>query len=162
MRNISDVIESFLKNIIELSEDGEIEVQRSSLAERFQCVPSQINYVISTRFTIDKGFLVESKRGGGGYIKIKKLEIDSVKSFFHSMNSLISEEISQSTANTVLVRLKEEGYLKNSEYDLVKTIIAREVLDLPLPLRDIIRANILKATLRIMLSKREEDVDNAL
>ena len=159
MRNISDVIEQFLKHIIELSGNGEIEVQRSTLAERFQCVPSQINYVISTRFSIDKGFLVESKRGGGGYIKIKKLEIDSHRSFYQTLYSLVSDEIPQSNAISILDRLLEEKYLNKSQYELLKVIIAREVLDLPLPIRDEIRANILKASLRIIFTQIKEEED---
>lgn len=162
MKNISDVIEQFLKNIIELSENSEIEIQRSALAEKFQCVPSQINYVISTRFSIDHGFLVESKRGGGGYIRIKKLEFDSEGTFFDTLYSLIGDEISQANALNILVRLKEEDLLGNNEYELIKALIAREVLALPLPLRDQIRSNILKATLRIIFSNLKEGEDNAL
>lgn len=153
MRNISDVIENFLKNIIELSEAGEVEVQRSFLAEKFQCVPSQINYVISTRFSIDKGFLVESKRGGGGYIRIKKLEINSEQSFFDTLYTLIGDGISQANAINILDRLMEENYMNNKEYSLIKTIISREVLSVSLPYRDEIRSNILKASLRIIFAK---------
>src|SRR5690625_1258113 len=74
MRNISDIIEEYLKK--KLSDKGKnvIEIKRSEIANQFQCVPSQINYVINTRFTIEKGYLVESKRGGGGYIRIIRSE----------------------------------------------------------------------------------------
>ena len=65
MRNISDIIEKHLKKILQQSNCGAVEIQRSELADKFQCVPSQINYVISTRFTTEKGYIVESKRGGG-------------------------------------------------------------------------------------------------
>lgn len=162
MKNISDVIEQFLKNIIELSENSEIEIQRSTLAEKFQCVPSQINYVISTRFSIDQGFLVESKRGGGGYIKIRKLEIDSEGAFFDTLYSLIGDEISQANAANILDRLQAEGLLSKNEYELVRALITREVLVLPLPLRDQIRSNILKTTLRIIFSNLKEGENNAL
>lgn len=152
MGNISDVIEKFLKDIIQMSTNGEIEVQRSALAEKFQCVPSQINYVISTRFSLDQGFLVESKRGGGGYIRIKKLEIESDKSFYDALNQIIGGEITQSAAIDVIDRLRDENYLYEREYELVKTIISRDVLTLPIPHRDQIRSNILKAIIRIILS----------
>ena len=66
MRNISDIIESYLKQIIEMNEQGLAEIKRSEIALKFNCVPSQINYVINTRFTEERGYLVESKRGGGG------------------------------------------------------------------------------------------------
>lgn len=153
MRNISDIIEKFLKSTIELSDDGVIEIQRSTLAEKFQCVPSQINYVISTRFSFEKGFLVESKRGGGGYIRIKKLYITSDRSFYEYLSNIIADEISQSTAIDILERLKEEIYISENEYNLINAIIAREVINLPLPIRDQIRSNILKALLRVIFSK---------
>ena len=74
MRNISDIIENYLKQVLELSERELVEIKRSEIADKFQCVPSQINYVINTRFTIEKGYVVESKRGGGGYIRIMKVQ----------------------------------------------------------------------------------------
>ncbi|MCC5714945.1 CtsR family transcriptional regulator, partial [Klebsiella pneumoniae] len=70
MRNISDLIEQYLKTTLMRSGNELLEIKRSELAKQFQCVPSQINYVISTRFTLEKGYIVESKRGGGGYIRI--------------------------------------------------------------------------------------------
>lgn len=153
MKTISDVIEQFLKNIIDIS-NGEIELQRSTLAEQFQCVPSQINYVISTRFSIDKGFIVESKRGGGGYIRIKKLEINSDDTFYELINNAIGYEISQNTAVSILDRLLDENYISIREYELMKAIISRETINLELPDRDIIRSNIMKISLKIIFSKR--------
>lgn len=64
MRNISDIIEQYLKQVIDLSNNNVIEIKRNEIADRFDCVPSQINYVINTRFTLERGFVVESKRGG--------------------------------------------------------------------------------------------------
>ena len=82
MRNISDVIETYLKQVLEISQQDILEIKRSEIADKFQCVPSQINYVINTRFTIERGYIVESKRGGGGYIRIMKVESqDSVQSY---------------------------------------------------------------------------------
>ena len=72
-RNISDIIEQYLKDI--LADSQQIEIKRSEVAELFNCVPSQINYVIKTRFTIPNGYLVQSKRGGGGYIRIAKVNL---------------------------------------------------------------------------------------
>ena len=72
-RNISDIIENYLKSI--LSDNNQIEIKRSQIADRFDVVPSQINYVIKTRFTTQEGYIVESKRGGGGYIRIEKVNL---------------------------------------------------------------------------------------
>ena len=79
MRNISDIIEGYLKAIIEEEQCGTIEIKRNEVAEKFQCVPSQINYVINTRFTAERGYAVESKRGGGGYIRIFRVQANSRK-----------------------------------------------------------------------------------
>ncbi len=73
MRNVSEVIEQYLKQILQQSPGGVIEIQRNDLADQFNCVPSQINYVISTRFTLEKGYIVESKRGGGGTFEFRRL-----------------------------------------------------------------------------------------
>ena len=69
MKNISDIIENYLKQIMKMNESEVVEIKRNEIADKFQCVPSQINYVINTRFTIEKGYVIESKRGGGGYIR---------------------------------------------------------------------------------------------
>ena len=73
-RNISDIIERYLKSI--LAEASQVEIKRSEVADQFDCVPSQINYVIKTRFTLQNGYLVESKRGGGGYIPDRQGRFD--------------------------------------------------------------------------------------
>ena len=72
MSQLSDTIERFIMEL--MAEDGEAELQRNKLASQFQCAPSQINYVISTRFTSQQGYVVESRRGGGGYIRIIRLD----------------------------------------------------------------------------------------
>ncbi|TCS81583.1 CtsR family transcriptional regulator [Tepidibacillus fermentans] len=153
MRNISDIIEQFIKDLIKTSETGEIEIQRSELAEKFQCVPSQINYVLNTRFSLEKGFVVESKRGGGGYIRIKKINIPTEQTFYEIIMKAIGEEISQSTAYDLISRLLDEELLNQEEFLLFKSILSREVLDLPLPIRDQIRANILKTLIKVIFSR---------
>ncbi|HOK71062.1 MAG TPA: CtsR family transcriptional regulator, partial [Bacillota bacterium] len=74
MGSLSDYIESYLKLLLDTGPHGFVEVQRRELAERFRCAPSQINYVLSTRFTVERGYVVETRRGGGGYIRIFKLD----------------------------------------------------------------------------------------
>ncbi|RNA66137.1 CtsR family transcriptional regulator [Alteribacter keqinensis] len=145
MRNISDVIEHYLKEVIDQSEDEIIEIKRSELAEHFQCVPSQINYVISTRFTLEKGYIVESKRGGGGYIRITKVQIDNQKELFDHAVSMIGNRIAQSPASNMVRRLMEEEAVTKREANLILSALDRTVLVLPLPARDEVRAAILKA-----------------
>ena len=92
MRNISDIIEQYLKQVIDLSNNNVIEIKRNEIADRFECVPSQINYVINTRFTLERGFVVESKRGGGGYIRIIKVklhdDIDIIDQMLHMIDHM--------------------------------------------------------------------------
>lgn len=84
---MSDIIEQFIKELFKDDEDF-IEIQRNNLAEQFNCVPSQINYVISTRFTPNQGYYVESKRGGGGNIKIKKINISKSNYLMHIIKNM--------------------------------------------------------------------------
>ena len=74
MHNMSDIIEQYIKKLFEESNEDVVEIQRANIAQRFDCVPSQLNYVIKTRFTNEHGYEIESKRGGGGYIRITKIE----------------------------------------------------------------------------------------
>ena len=85
---ITDLIASFLQDSLETAEDGVLEVQRSDLAQRFNCVPSQINYVMSTRFSPERGYIVESRRGGNGYIRITRVRVDRQTLMMHVINSL--------------------------------------------------------------------------
>ena len=85
---ISDLIASFLQDSLDTAENGVLEVQRSELAQRFNCVPSQINYVMSTRFSPERGYIVESRRGGNGYIRITRVQVDRQTLMMHVINSL--------------------------------------------------------------------------
>ena len=76
MHNMSDIIEQYIKRLFEEADEDVVEIQRAHIAQRFDCVPSQLNYVIKTRFTNEHGYEIESKRGGGGYIRITKIEIN--------------------------------------------------------------------------------------
>ncbi|UCZ53341.1 CtsR family transcriptional regulator [Bacillus shivajii] len=145
MGNISDVIEQYLKRIIDDSKQEGIEIKRSELAEKFDCVPSQINYVISTRFTVEKGYLVESKRGGGGYIRIIKVRPDDQLALFDQIIEMIGQEIPQASATNIVLRLLEEEAVSKREANLMLSAIERSTLNLKLPYRDEVRARLLKA-----------------
>jgi transcriptional regulator of stress and heat shock response len=153
MRNISDVIEQYLKQIIEGNESALIEVKRSELASQFECVPSQINYVIRTRFTEEKGYVVESKRGGGGYIRIIKVELDNHLAVYDQLLSLVGSSMSQHAAESMIERLEEEEAVTSREAKLMKSVIDREVLAIPLPSRDQFRARMMMAMLKTLKYK---------
>ena len=147
MRNISDIIEEYLKK--KLSDKGKnvIEIKRSEIANQFQCVPSQINYVINTRFTIEKGYLVESKRGGGGYIRIIRVEHQSEAEMIDDIIQMINPAITQQMAVDILNRLLEEEIINVREARMIASIMDREVLAVQLPIRDEIRARLLTTML---------------
>ncbi|MFJ8237435.1 CtsR family transcriptional regulator [Ureibacillus sp. NPDC094379] len=147
MRNISDIIEGYLKQIIELGGQGHIEIKRSELADKFQCVPSQINYVINTRFTAERGYLVESKRGGGGYIRILRVKANSKIDLLEDMIKQIEHGATQSMAEDIVFRLIDEEVITKREAKLILAAIDRTTIRLQLPTRDELRSIILKAML---------------
>jgi transcriptional regulator of stress and heat shock response len=147
VRNISDIIEGYLKQVIELGGQGLIEIKRSELADKFQCVPSQINYVINTRFTAERGYLVESKRGGGGYIRILRVKANSRIDLLEDMIRQINHGATQSMAEDIIYRLIDEAVISKREAKLMFAAIDRATLRLQLPTRDELRSYILKSML---------------
>ncbi|CUL45832.1 CtsR family transcriptional regulator [Listeria monocytogenes] len=146
MKNISDIIEAYLKQVLESSEA--VEIKRSEIADKFECVPSQINYVINTRFTMERGYIVESKRGGGGYIRIIKVKMNDKLQLLEAIISMVHDKkVSQSFSEDVILRLLEEEIITKKEARLMVAALDREVLILPLPDRDILRSRILEAML---------------
>ncbi|PLR84808.1 CtsR family transcriptional regulator [Bacillus canaveralius] len=147
MRNISDIIEHYLKSVLELSEKEIVEIKRSEVADKFQCVPSQINYVINTRFTVERGYIVESKRGGGGYIRIMKVQTNDFAHLINDLLLLVQNRVSQSSAEDVIYRLANEGVITRREAKIMLSVIDRSVLYIDLPHRDELRARMLQAML---------------
>jgi transcriptional regulator of stress and heat shock response len=153
VRNISDVIESYLKQVLEMSEREVVEIKRNEIADKFQCVPSQINYVINTRFTIEKGYIVESKRGGGGYIRIIKVQSYDHADLIDQLIAIIHNRASQNNAEDVIYRLVEEEVISDREARIMLSVIDRSVLYIDLPHRDELRARMLKAMLQTLKYK---------
>ncbi|UVI29849.1 CtsR family transcriptional regulator [Paenibacillus spongiae] len=153
MRNISDLIEQYLKHMLQDSPEGAVEIQRNDLADRFSCVPSQINYVISTRFTLEKGYLVESKRGGGGYIRIQRVELPTLKMIQGHIAQTIGSEVDQTAAEGIIYQLEEAELISKREANLLRAAVSREAIALILPTRDEVRARLLKAMLITLLAK---------
>ena len=144
---ISDLIAGFLQECLDETGDGVLEVQRGELAQRFNCVPSQINYVMSTRFSPERGYIVESRRGGNGYIRITQVRVDRETLLMHVINSL-GEQVDLPSARAILGNLAEAGGLTE---DLARTLLAavgdKALGAVPRALRDAVRADILKNVL---------------
>lgn len=144
--SLSKKIEEYIKNL--LQSDSVIEIQRSDLADLFQCVPSQINYVLGTRFTPLQGYLVESRRGGGGYLRIVKLTwISETEARLQDIFRNLGDSIDQWEAEGILGRLLDEEFVTPREYHILKALISRETLQMPLPQRDELRVRLLQAAL---------------
>lgn len=123
------------------------------MAEKFQCVPSQINYVIATRFTLEKGYLVESKRGGGGFIRIQRIKLPTHGKIVDHLMSSLSERVDQETAEGLIEQLAEAKLITEREAKMLKAATHRDSIPLRLPVRDEVRAKVLKAMLIALLSK---------
>ena len=140
---MSDVIEDFIKDLFDEDESDLIEIQRNELAQHFNCVPSQINYVISTRFKPSQGYYVESKRGGGGNIKIKKITNTKSDYIMHIIEN-IGEALQNSEAEILISDFLTYGLVNEKEAKLLRVATSDNVLDIPKEYKDKLRASIFK------------------
>lgn len=150
MANLADLIEDFIKDMFSRIPGGILDIQRNEMANRFGCAPSQINYVLTTRFTLERGYFVESRRGGGGYIRIRKLKIREDE-FLKEIIEYIGDSISGSEARAIVARLREEKIISDRERELLNAVINPYTLAIPLPERDRLRARILKAVITAIM-----------
>ena len=138
---VSDIIEEFIKDLF--NDDDEIEIQRNDLAQKFNCVPSQINYVISTRFKPSQGYYVESRRGGGGHITIRKVNNTKSDYLMHIIQN-IGNSLSNSEAQILISDFLTYNLVNTKEAKLLRVATSDNVLDIPKEYRDRLRATILK------------------
>lgn len=142
---LSDLIEEYIREVI--GEEEYVELRRNDIATKFNCVPSQINYVISTRFIPELGFYVESRRGGGGYIKISRVE-RSKSEYISEIIDKIGSKLSQSVADIYLRDFIRYNVMSQKEAKLVKAALSDKSLSKVDPReRDNIRADIFKSIL---------------
>lgn len=140
---MSDMIANFIVEVLEEA-NGIAELQRADLAERFHCVPSQINYVISTRFSPEHGYIVESRRGGGGYIRIKRVTGPEKQLIMHMVNA-IGDDIDFATASAFVTNAYNNGLISLRDAKLILAAIGENTLKpIQAEQRGIIRASILK------------------
>ena len=139
---ITDQIEEFIKELFR-EDDDYVEIQRNDLAEHFNCVPSQINYVIATRFKPSQGYYVESKRGGGGHITIKKINLSKCKYFMHIIASM-DETLTAQEVDIFISNFLSYDMITEEEAKLLKVATSDNVLTISQPDRDKIRAKIFK------------------
>ena len=152
MAGLTNQIERFLKLMLEDSTDGALEIGRNDLASRFDCSPSQINYVLSTRFTPFNGYLIESKRGGNGFIKI--ITIVEEDDYISYLVKNLNKEMSQSNANNLFRDLYEKQYLTDNEYLMAKYAASDKTLsDIEASGKNKVRSSIVRSILLSIMAR---------
>ena len=126
-QNVTDIIERYLKALLDAEE--EVEIRRAQVAQRFDCVPSQINYVIKTRFTPERGYVVESKRGGGGYIRIVKVKIRTDWDLLAWMIAQLPSQISVQDARLMIQKLYDEGIVEQQTGNMMLNVLSHQTLN---------------------------------
>ena len=141
--NMSDIIEKLLLDMLRDS-GGSVEIQRNNLAGELNCVPSQINYVIQTRFTPERGYIIESRRGGGGGVKIRAVRPDTTNYHMHIVNA-VGDTLSYSTAAVFVQNLLDYECITPREARIILGAINNKVLPINPEIRDTLRARIFKS-----------------
>ena len=151
---LSDSIEQFIKELLN-QESTEVELKRNELAEYFGCAPSQINYVLATRFSPDHGYLTESRRGGGGYIRIVRVVQSGSQRLMYLVNDRIGDSIGEEECLRLISQLKEQMIVTADEAALMASAVSTRALSVPVPdmLKDAMRAKMMKSMLMTIASR---------
>lgn len=151
MARLSDIIESFIKDMLIESKSDQVQIQRNELADQFRCAPSQINYVLTTRFTCEKGYVIESRRGGGGHIIIRQMTYDGTNQRNRLIYEAIGENITYHNSISIIQNLYDMKLISERERELMKIAINDRTL-IDVDNKNKIRADILKGMLMTVLS----------
>ena len=154
---LSDSIEQFIKELLN-EEATEVELKRNELAEYFGCAPSQINYVLATRFSPDHGYLTESRRGGGGYIRIVRVVQSGSQRLMYLVNDRIGDSLSEEECLRLISQLKEQMIVTADEAALMASAVSTRALSVPVPdvLKDAMRAKMMKSMLMSIAARNRQ------
>ncbi len=157
---LSDTIEQFIKAMLQ-QDEPEVELKRNELAEYFNCAPSQINYVLATRFTPDHGYIIESRRGGGGYIRIVRMEQSAGEHLLYLIHERIGEAIGETETMHLIGQLRERGLVTLDEAAIMGAATSQRALSLPIPaaLKDAARARIMRSMLLTVAQKHRRTAE---
>lgn len=155
---LSDTIEDFIKAMLQEGQ-MEVELKRNELAEYFHCAPSQINYVLATRFTPDHGYMTSSQRGGGGFIRIVRVRQTSGEHLSYLLRERIGESLDAQTAQVLCAQLAERKVVTLSQARTMAAAVSPQALSVPVPeaVKDVLRAKILKTMLLTVMQQRQEE-----
>ena len=154
MAQLSDSIEHFIKDL--MTEDAHVELRRNELAQHFGCAPSQINYVLATRFSVDHGYIIESRRGGGGYVRIVRMQTRGETNFLDMLLNRVGNSVDEETAVAIISNLRERNMVTDSEAALMRSAVSRNALALPISAKDVLRAAVFRNMLVQVFKNLEE------
>ncbi len=140
---MSDLVAQYILEMME-TQNGIAEIQRNELAGNLGCVPSQINYVITSRFTPEQGYIVESRRGGGGYIRISRVKMDRGTALMHIINS-VGNTLDKATAEAMINNMIARQMLEMQSAKIIASALSdRTLTHIEQEKRDLIRADLFK------------------
>ena len=140
---MSDLVAQYITQMLD-EQNGSAEIQRNELAENLGCVPSQINYVITSRFTPEQGYIVESRRGGGGYIRISRVKMDRGTAMMHIINS-VGSTLDKATAEAMLNNMLQRDMIELQSAKIIAAALSdRTLSQVEQDKRDTVRADLFK------------------
>ena len=146
MAQLSDNIEKFIKDLME--EGTQVELRRNELAQHFGCAPSQINYVLATRFSINHGYVIESRRGGGGYVRIVRMCQSNEDNLLSVLMNQIGGEIDEESAVAIIKHLLDLQLVTRNEALIMRAAVQPGALALPVSAKNVLRASVLTGMLK--------------
>ncbi|MBQ3509567.1 MAG: CtsR family transcriptional regulator [Peptococcaceae bacterium] len=151
MSSLSKQIEEYIKALLQEEAEGVVEIQRNLLSEYFHCVPSQINYVLSTRFTPVQGYMVETRRGGGGYVRIVSLQLDEDDDLQDALTDAVGSQLTQSDSEGLTAYLYQQGVITQREMLLFNSMLKDRVMNgIEKSQRDAVRASMMQQVLAML------------
>lgn len=158
LSSLADRIEAYIIRLLEHSGEGYVEMRRFEVADRFACVPSQVTYVLSTRFTPDRGFYVESRRGGGGYIRIVARHPQPVPDGLETLWERLGPTLTEAETDALLRSLERVGLLTKREKTMARQVVRSETEPLDPRLRGVMRAGLVKGMLLLLSADEDRDI----
>ncbi|MDZ7671462.1 MAG: CtsR family transcriptional regulator [Halanaerobiales bacterium] len=147
MSSLSDKIENYLRELIKRYE-GEVEIKRNRLADDFNCAPSQINYVLDTRFTVERGYIIESRRGGGGFVRIIKVKLNSKNEAIKNIIKQLESPLQPKEAKGIVKRLFDNNLISQRDRIILEAAISKKSIGFNDDEKNNIRTQVLKNTLK--------------
>ena len=154
MAQLSDTIERFIKALME--EESQVDLRRNELAQHFGCAPSQINYVLATRFSVNHGYLVESRRGVGGYVRIVRMCAEPDRNLLSALLARVGNSIDADSADALIENIAQRKIITQNEAKLMRAAVNKNALALPVSAKDVLRAAVLSSMLKQAFCNQEE------